>query len=239
MGIRSTEARLVALALLAGAFALPRCAARAQTPASPYPSMAPVARYMMARADEIALARSAATAGVSADAEVMVLGSAGYVTAVTGHNGFVCIVERSWAKNLDSPDFWNPRIRSPNCFNAAAARSVLPDYLRITQWVMAGSTMPELRQRWHAALRARASRDPEVGAMCYMLSRNGYLGDDAGGPWHPHLMFYEPRRVADTWGAADPHSPVGAVVVGDSAVVTFLVPVARWSDGTPDSSATH
>ena len=33
---------------------------------------------------------------ISADAEVLVLGSQGYETAVKGKNGFVCFVERSW-----------------------------------------------------------------------------------------------------------------------------------------------
>jgi hypothetical protein len=35
-------------------------------------------------------------------------------------NGFVCIVERSWTSAPD-PDFWNPKVRTPICFNAAAA----------------------------------------------------------------------------------------------------------------------
>jgi hypothetical protein len=29
----------------------------------------------------------------------------------------------------------------------------------------------------------------EPGAMCYMLSKQGYLSDRAG-HWHPHLMFF-------------------------------------------------
>ena len=71
-------------------------AARARTPQHAYPSMAPLEQYLMAdRNAEIALARSAAPPSISRDAEVMVLGSHGYETAVKGKNGFVCIVERS------------------------------------------------------------------------------------------------------------------------------------------------
>ena len=98
----------------------------AQDAKAPYPSMAPPEQYLMERNAEIALARSAAPESISRDAEVMVLGRHGYETAIQGKNGFVCIVERSWTAPIDDPDFWNPKLRSPICFNAAAARSCLP-----------------------------------------------------------------------------------------------------------------
>ena len=50
-----------------------------------YPTMAPIEQYRIAnREAEIALARSAAPPSVSAAAEVLVLGSSGYETAVKG-----------------------------------------------------------------------------------------------------------------------------------------------------------
>jgi hypothetical protein len=114
-------------------------AAQEKTPA-PYPAMAPVEQYRIAdQQDEIALARSAAPSSISADAEVLVLGKQGYVTAVRGRNGFVCFVERSWAAGFDDAEFWNPKLRAPNCFNPPAVRSVLPQYLKRTEWVLAGS----------------------------------------------------------------------------------------------------
>ena len=89
--------------------------------------MAPVNQYRIAnRADEIALARSAAPPSISADATVLVLGSQGYETAVNGKNGFVCFVERSWAAGFHDPEFWNPKLRAPNCFNPPAVRTELP-----------------------------------------------------------------------------------------------------------------
>ena len=97
----------------------------AQDVKTSYPSMAPVAQYMIASRDaEIALARSAAPESISGDAEVLVLGAHGYETAVKGKNGFVCMVLRSWTAGIDDPDFWNPKLRAPICFNAPAARSV-------------------------------------------------------------------------------------------------------------------
>jgi hypothetical protein len=51
------------------------CLVRAQDRVETYPAMAPVDRYLMANRDtEIALARSAAPAAISRDAELLVLG---------------------------------------------------------------------------------------------------------------------------------------------------------------------
>src|SRR5215469_12021806 len=119
-------------------------AAQGKTPA-PYPAMAPVEQCRIAdQQDEIALARSAAPPSISADAEVLVLGKQGYETAVKGKNGFVCFVERSWAAGFDDKEFWNPKLRAPNCFNPPAVRTVLPQYLKRTEWVLAGDSKARL-----------------------------------------------------------------------------------------------
>src|SRR3974390_312352 len=69
---------------------------QAQEKKPAYPEMAPAAQYRIGKPqDEVALARSAAPASISADAEVLVLGRNGYETAVKGKNGFVCFVEGS------------------------------------------------------------------------------------------------------------------------------------------------
>jgi hypothetical protein len=103
-------------------------ASQAQTQAAkePYPNMAPLDQYLMERKAEIAMARSAAPEPVARDADVMVLGRHGYETAVKGRNGFVCMVEQSWTAGIDDPEFWNPKLRGPICFNPAAVRTYLP-----------------------------------------------------------------------------------------------------------------
>ena len=64
---------------------------------TPYPSMAPINQYLMAdRNAEIALAQSSAPQSISRDATVLVLGRHGYETAISGKNGFTCLVERGW-----------------------------------------------------------------------------------------------------------------------------------------------
>ncbi|HEV2530108.1 hypothetical protein, partial [Phenylobacterium sp.] len=150
---------------------------------------------------------------------------AGYATAVKGANGFVCLVERSWGAGFDDPEFWNPKVRSPMCFNASAAATVLPAYLERTRQVLAGVS----RARMQARAGAHAPR-PGAGAMCMMMSKQGYLAD-AVGHAHPHLMFYLARAKASAWGAGLPGSPVAADE-GPDGVTIFFVTVPRWSDGT-------
>jgi hypothetical protein len=132
--------------------------AQAQDAKAPYPSMAPLDQYLMGRDAEIAQARSAAPPSVSRDATVVVLGSHGYETAVEGKNGFVCIVERAWMNPFDSPEFWNPKNRSPICYNPPAARTVLPFTLMRTKLVLAGKSKAESKRVSRPRLKKRNSR---------------------------------------------------------------------------------
>jgi hypothetical protein len=212
----------------------PTTSPAAASPAS-YPQMAPLAQYMMA--DEVALARSAAPSAVSDAAEVLVFGERGYASVQHGSNGFVCIVERAWASPFDSSEFWNPRIRAPNCYNAAAARTVMPAYLKRTEWALAGMSKEQIMAKAKAAVAAGDFPPPEVGSMCFMMSKGGYLSDEVGGHWHPHLMFFLPRMKPAEWGANQKGTPVFAFA-GDSgaeANIIFLVPVPSWSDGVVDA----
>src|ERR1700722_1820938 len=111
----------------------------AQVAKRSYPNIAPIEQYLMDRDAEIALARSASPDSISRDAEVLVLGRHGFETAIKGKNGFVCLVERSWSSAPD-PDFWNPKVRTPMCYNAAAAHSYLPRTFKRTDLILAGRT---------------------------------------------------------------------------------------------------
>ena len=204
-----------------------------------YLAMAPLSQYLMASpADEIALARSAAPASIAADADVMTLGSHGYETAAKGKNGFVCMVWRSWTAGLSDPEFWNPKLRSPICLNAVAARTVLPGYLERTTWVLAGVSRTDMIERTRAAVAANKFIMPAPGAMSFMMSKQGYLGD-AAGHWHPHLMFFVARTDSSSWGANLRGSPVFAGQDDHDPITTFFVPVAKWSDETPAATETH
>ena len=204
-----------------------------------YPRMAPIEQYLMTdRNAEVALARSAAPAAISRDATVLVLTRRGYETAATGTNGFVCLVDRAWQAMVADADFWNPKLRGAVCFNPQAARSVLPVQHKRTELALAGLSKTEIATRVEAALRAKELPSPDIGAMSYMMSKDHYLGDQDP-RWRPHLMAYVPSTVKGTdWGANVPGSPVVAtpeqLPEGTRVpVVVIMVPLEKWSDGTP------
>jgi hypothetical protein len=211
----------------------------AQPAKSPYPAMAPVEQYLpKTPADEIALARTAAPPSISAEADVLVLGSRGYETAVKGTNGFVCFIQRSWAAGFEDPGFWNPKVSAPNCFNAAAARTELPQYLKRTEWVLAGATKEQLIERTRACVADHTFRSPEPGAFSFMLSKSGYVSDESAGPWLPHVMLFVPHGQAATWAAGLEGSPILGQEGTDIESTVLFIPVRRWSDGSPAPAPT-
>jgi hypothetical protein len=205
--------------------------APAQEVKTAYPKMAPLDQYLMERDAEITLARSAAPASISQDAEVMVLGRHGYETVAKGKNGFVCIVERAWASGIDEPDFWNPKQRGPICLNPPAVRSYLPQTILKTESILAGRSKAQMFEDLKTALDKKKLPPPESGAMSYMMSKQGHLNDRAGN-WHPHLMFFLPPTDAATWGADLPGSPIIRADDPQGRMTVFMVPVGHWSDGT-------
>lgn len=210
----------------------------AEAQAATYPKMAAPAAYRTeSREAEIAMARSAAPASISDKAEILVLGDAGYETAAKGSNGFVCVVVRAWAMDFGEAEFWNPKIRAPNCFNPQSVNSVVAAYLTRTKWVLSGVSVPEMESRTKAMLKSGAFRPPEPGAMCYMMSKQGYTDDNAAGPWRPHLMFYVAGVKPDAWGANLPGVPVMGGASPIEPLSVFFITVATWSDGSPGSGA--
>ena len=204
---------------------------------APYPAMAAVDRYRIADPqEEIALARTAAPRSISADAEVLVLGKHGYETGVRGRNGFVCFVERSWAAGFGDAEFWNPKLRAPNCFNPPAVRSVLPQYLQRTEWALAGIGREQMIEKARVAFASLRFTAPEAGSLSFMLSKQGYLSDDAAGPWLPHVMFFVPHGEAAPWGAGLEASPILGADGSAFEPTVLLIPVRRWSDGSPAPS---
>jgi hypothetical protein len=221
--------------------------ADAQDAKTPYPSMAPLDQYLIAdRNVEIALARTAAPPSISRDAKVMVLGSHGYETAVEGKNGFVCMVERAWMNPFDSPEFWNPKNRSPICLNPAAARTVLPITLIRTKSVLAGKSKEEVKESVKAAIEKKELPEVEAGAMSYMMSKDAYL-TDLGHHNMAHLMFYTPLGTVWAANLVDSSNHVSEPFPGSPLLLAptykgnpepmymFLMPTGVWSDGTTDS----
>lgn len=203
-----------------------------------YPNMAPLDQYLMDRNDEIALARTAAPEAISRDAQILVLGRHGYENAVEGKNGFVCAVERGWMSPFYHPDFWNPKIRGPICFNPAAARSVWPLTIKRTELILEGMSKAQMKETIKTALDRKELPALEPGAMSYMMSKKAYLTDEDDHNMS-HLMIYAPLTDKASWGADLSGSPVlfGGQFQGMPEPITvFLVPLSKWSDGTPAPS---
>jgi len=203
-----------------------------------YARMASIEEYLMAdRNAEVALARSAAPTTISGNASVLVLTRRGYETAITGKNGFVCLVDRAWQQMVAEADFWNPKVRAPVCLNPQAAHSVLPIQRKRTEWALAGISRTGIAARVLAGISAKELPLPDTGSMSYMMSKDQYLGDQDP-HWRPHLMFYIPSTVRSAdWGANLAASPVVATpeqLPGGSRepAIVFMIPANEWSDGT-------
>jgi hypothetical protein len=186
------------------------------------------------RAAEIALARSAAAKNISDSASVLVLTRNGYIEAVKGTNGFTCFVQHSFDADIGDPNFWDSRNRGPMCLNPPATRSMLPEMRKRAEWIMAGVSTAEIAARTRRAYASHEFAMPAAGAMAYMLSPHQRLGSDDT-HWLPHLMFFYDRSVpAAAWGVGGSTNTVidGSAGHPESPILTLLVPVRRWSDGT-------
>lgn len=141
-------------------------------------------RALLPRAREIALARSAAPPAVSDSATIYVLGEQGYEIAVRGTNGNTCYVDRSRVEAI-----------APQCFNAEGAATILAMEMHRIALLHQGHSVAEADREIADGLASGHFRLPRAPALCYMMSADQNLFDDAGKPvghWHPHLMWYIP-----------------------------------------------
>ena len=211
---------------------------------APYVRMAPIDQYLMPdRAAEIALARSAAPDAISRAATILVFGRHGFETAVTGTNGFVCYVDRSWTSAIDFAEVWNPKIRGAECLNPAAARSVLPVTHLITASVLAGESESQVIASVEAAYREKKLPALEPGAVSYMMSKRAYLTDSDGHNFG-HIMFFVDAPDGAPWGADLTGAPFASMSFwfpnvaneqlgqGLPPIRIFLIATRHFSDGT-------
>ena len=101
--------------------------------------------------------------------------------------------------------------------------------------ILAGRTKAQTDETIMAAVDKKELPAMEAGAMCYMMSKQGYGGDSVK-HWPPHVMFYYSQTDPATWGANLPGSPIMAVSDEHEHLTEhltmFSIGVQRWSDET-------
>ena len=58
-------------------------------------------------------------------------------------------------------------------------------------------------------------------------------GAIANSPWLPHVMLFIPHGQATAWGAGLEGSPILGTENTPIEPTVLLIPVRRWSDGSP------
>ena len=147
------------------------------------------------------------------------------------------MVARSWSAGFGDPNFWNPRVRAPICYNAVAAQSQVPETIKRTQVALAGGSESKIREALKAAIKSGELPVAKVGSLSYMMSKGTYFNPGEG-HWLPHLMFYMPETDLKSWGAGLTKSPIIGYNFPDEHLTIFLIPIGRWSDGSLSTGST-
>lgn len=150
---------------------------------------------------EIALALSAAPAGVARNAAVLVLGPRGFYQARNGSNGFTCLVERS-----------QPGTSEPVCYDAEGSGSILPATLRRAELRAQGKNDATIAAEIRQGYSSGKFKAPARPGIAYMLSPDQTVFDPMSGKlvrYIPHVMFYAPNRRASELGMPADHAEAG------------------------------
>jgi hypothetical protein len=123
------------------------------------------------------------------------------------------------------------------CLNAPAARSYLLYVNRITELALKGESPAQVNEAVVAAVADKELPPMEAGAMCYMMSKQGFGGDSAP-HWPSHVMFFYSDLDPAAWGANLSGSPVFAIADPTVHLTQFVIETQKWSDGTDAHSAT-
>jgi putative hemolysin len=180
---------------------------------------------LLPEAEEIALARTAAPAGLSDSADVYVLRRGGHVRVVEGSNGAACLVARDHPESL-----------YPICYDSTAARTVMQQEIFSQRLRERGIWGDSLDAEVSAAHQRGELSPPATIAVVYMMSPHQviYSGEDGRrvGRWHPHLMIYGPGLSQRSIGF--PGYPDGNMQVSDeSERMPSLVVFVEWAVPPP------
>jgi hypothetical protein len=177
-------------------------------------------RVAPARDAEIALARSAAPAAVSAAARVWVWTGTSYVVADSGSSSVNCYVGRPWVPSVE-----------PHCFDAEGSRTVMPILMRKVELFALGKSEADADREIADGLSTGRFKLPRRLAVTYMMSGKQELVNGQGtavGAWQPHLMIYFPYLTAEETGLPGFVPGLGFVENPGQALSALVVPLASF-----------
>jgi hypothetical protein len=189
----------------------------------------PGTRALLPRADEVALARSAAPAELSANASVWVLEERGYALAEKGTTEAACFVSRDWVESLE-----------PVCYDPEGAATIMRIGMRRVELLHQGKPVAEVDAEVARAIGAGELRLPRRVAVAYMQSAAQRLVSDDGqavGAWRPHLMLYQPYLSAAELGIT-PTEALSSLMLVDGGTPTsmMMIVVPDWVQPKATSS---
>jgi hypothetical protein len=183
---------------------------------------------LLPRAEEIALARSAAPAEISRGASVLVLQRGGYVVAEKGTTGVTCYVNRDRTESLE-----------PHCFDDEGSATIVPIQLRRAELREWGWEKDKIEGDIAAGLQSGRFRLPRRPAVSYMMSSGQVLYSPTSGKrvgqWHPHIMIYYPWMTSHDIGLADSTGPANGPTVAEDgeAMSSVMVIVPDFVSPVP------
>lgn len=186
-------------------------------------------RKPLPRAEEIALARSAAPASFSTAASVWVFTDTGYVLAERGSSGNACYVSRSWPASIE-----------PHCFDAEGAGTIMPIHMHEVLLLHRGVTPADAEREIGALITAGKLRLPQKPSMSYMMSAGQQLISDEGqsaGRWQPHVMIYYPWLESTQLGMKVPDPKAGMITGSGTATSSIMIVMPEFVPVTPPGAS--
>lgn len=187
----------------------------------------PVRPRALPDSEEIALARTAAPAEISAAASVYTIRDGKPVLLQRGTNGCACMV----ARDLHEGSVY------PICFDVEGTRSVLPRELMEVGLRSIGRTEEQVIRAVDSAYASGVLKPPAALAIAYMMSSRQVLfssplaDGQRVGAWHPHLMLYVPNAAPEQLGLLG-DSRVDVISVGAPRTkrAEIIIRVPAWAD---------
>jgi len=192
---------------------------RAQEDASSYIELSEV--------DEIALARSAAPATVSADATIWVIRDGKFQVAVHGTSGSHCFVQRSHPLSLE-----------PICYDLEGSATIMRWEFEHFRARTGGASREGVEEALARAVGRGEVRIPARPAVSYMMSSEQQLYDPesgrSAGNWKPHLMIYMPYITPETVGLGA-NTPGLIVAEAGTPIAHLIIVVPEFTDPNQQS----